>query len=139
MKQTGLKYKCFIITAIVMSLMIFAVPILAQQSEMMAGRMAGEQAARASVNGMLWFLVGCTGSVIGLVLAYYLEPSPSATQLLGKSPEYAAAFTDAYKATAKSIQTRNAWTGCIVTGVVYAGCSVWYALAVAATTTTTVY
>ena len=119
MKRTGPKHKCFATVALVMSLMVVAVPILAQQEELMAGSVAGEQAARASVNGTLWLVVGCFGGIVGLVIAYVFEPSPPATQLLGKSPEYVAAYTVSYKATAKKIQTNKALTGCIVSTVAY--------------------
>ena len=45
-KRAGIKYRCFAVFAVVMSLMVFAMPILAQQDEFMAGRIAGEQAAQ---------------------------------------------------------------------------------------------
>jgi len=114
MKRIGSKRKYFVVIAAVMSLMVFAMPILAQQDDFMAGRMAGEQAARASTNGTLWLAIGCVGNVLGLIIAYVYEPNPPATMLLGKSPEYVAAYTDAYKTTAKSIQSSKALTGCIV-------------------------
>ena len=59
--------------------------------------------------------------------AYFYSPTPSASALLGKSYDYVAAYTDAYKATAKSIQTRNAWFGCCTWSAVYAmGMVVYY-------------
>jgi hypothetical protein len=128
MKRAGLKRKCFAAIAVVMSFMVFAVPILAQQNDLEIGRMAGEQAARANVNGTLWLAAGCV-SIFGIILAYLVEPSPPATALLGKSPEYVAAYTDAYKMTAKSIQTSKAWTGCIVGTLAYIALGVLAALA----------
>ena len=132
-----LKHKFFVAIAVVMSFVMFATPILAQQGEIMAGRMAGEQAARANTNGMLWMAIGCVGSWIGILAAYIYEPSPPTTPLLGKSPEYVAAYTDAYKATAKKVQTGKVWTGCIVSAVLY----VVYVVVVvaAANTVDTVY
>lgn len=120
MNPKNLKHKCFMVVTIIMSFMVFATPILAQQGELMAGRVAGEQAARARVNGTLWLLIGCIGGEVGIIVAYLLEPNPPSTQLLGKSPEYVAAYTDAYKVTAKSIQSRKAWTGCIASNVIAA-------------------
>jgi len=133
-----LKHKSFVAIAVVMSFVVFATPILAQQGEITAGRMAGEQAARANTNGMLWMAIGCVGSWVGVAAAYIYEPSPPATPLLGKSPEYVAAYTDAYKATAKNVQTGKVWTGCIISAVLY---TVSYVLlfAAAAATTDTVY
>ena len=118
MKRTGSKRKYFLAIAAVMSLMVFAVPILAQMDDMTAGRIAGTQAARASANGTMWLAIGCVGGLIGVVVAYVVEPQPSATMLLGKSPEYVAAYTDAYRVTGKSVQTGKAWTGCIVGTVI---------------------
>lgn len=129
MRQTGLKYRCFMIIAVVMSFMVFAMPILAQEEEIMAGRMAGEQAARANVNGTLWFVAGCFGTWLGVIAAYVYQPTPPATQLLGKTPEYVAAYTDAYKAAAKQAQTSKAWMGCIANVVVSVVVGVLYAAA----------
>ncbi len=129
MKRIGSKHKYFVVVAAAMSLMVFAMPILAQQDEFMAGRIAGEQAARASTNGTLWLAAGCLFTWVGLLVAYIYEPSPPATMLLGKSPEYVAAYTDAYKTTAKSVQSRKALTGCIVNAVISA---VLYAALIAA-------
>ena len=121
-KRTGIRYRCFAAAAAVMSLMVFAMPILAQQDEFLAGRIAGEQAGRANVNGTLWLGAGCvsgflgtgTGGIIPLLIAYIYEPSPPTTQLLGKSPEYVAAYTDAYKAASKKGQSSKALTGCVI-------------------------
>jgi len=118
------KSRCLLAVAVIMSTMIFVTPILAQQDEFMAGRIAGEQAARANTNGTLWLAAGCLFTWLGLLVAYVYEPNPPATLLLGKSPEYVAAYTDAYKTTAKSVQSGKALTGCIVgtivTVVIYA-------------------
>ena len=125
--------KLKIYLAIAMSLIVFATPILAQQGETMKGRMDGEQAARSNVNGTLWMLVGCVGGLLGVVVAYVYEPSPTATLLLGKSPEYVAAYTDGYKSAAKSVQTNRAWIGCVISGLAYIAYIV--ALSTAADTT----
>jgi hypothetical protein len=64
-----------------------------------------------------------------LVISYVYQPSPPANRLLGKSSEYTAFYTDAYKDAAKKIQTKWAWTGCLVsTGVAVVG----YVLLIAA-------
>lgn len=118
MRRTGIRYKCFATIASAMSFLVFAVPILAQQEDLMAGRIAGEQSASANVNKTTWMLIGCIGGLLGVIIAYVYEPSPPAVQLLGKSPEYVAAFTDAYKAAGKNVQTKNAWLGCFIgTGI----------------------
>ncbi len=66
--------------------------------------------------------------LLGVGAAYVITPSPPAMQLLGKSSEYVAAYTDAYVRAAKGVQTSNAWIGCIVNGVI----SVVYAVVVVA-------
>ena len=59
--------------------------------------------------------------IIGVAVAYVVEAQPSATMLLGKSPEYVAAYTDGYRMTSKSVQTGKAWTGCIIGSLVSIG------------------
>ncbi len=124
MKRSGSKRRYFVVTAAVMSLMVFAVPILAQQSDITAGRMAGSQAAGANTNGTLWLAIGCFGCIAGVAVAYAVDSQPFATTLLGKPPEYVAAYADAYRMKGKSIQTRKAWTGCILGALMYIGASV---------------
>jgi len=72
--------------------------------------------AERNVNGILWFGAGCLFTLLGVGAAYLIEPSPSAIGLLGKSPEYVAVYTDCYKDQGRSIQTKNAWLGCLVGG-----------------------
>lgn len=133
MKRAGSKRRYFVVTAAVMSLMVFAVPILAQQGDITAGRIAGSQAARMNTNGTLWLAVGCLAGIIGVAVAYVVEAQPSATMLLGKSPEYVAAYADAYRATGKSVQTGKAWTGCLLGALIYVGLVVLAAVADEAT------
>lgn len=117
--------RCFSSVVILMTFLIFSAPfvVLAQQAEMAEARMAAENDAKMDVNGTLWFVGGCLGWVIllgGIITigaAYTVQPSPPASRLIGKSPEYVAFYTDAYKAKAKSIQTSKAWTGCVVGGI----------------------
>jgi hypothetical protein len=107
--------------ALWMAIFIFSMPLLAmtQQSEMEEARFAAERAAEANTNGTLWFAVGCLGGILGLLVAYVYAPSPPASDLIGKSPEYVAYYTDYYKAKAKSIQSGKALTGCLVSVAAY--------------------
>jgi len=87
-----------------------------------AGRASAEgvQDADADINGTLWFFVGCLG-VIGIAIAYFAEPSPPPARLMGKSAEYVAIYTGAYKTEGKSVQGRHAIYGCLVgTGLIVA-------------------
>lgn len=124
MKRAGPKHKYFVVIAGVMSFMVSAMLVLAQRDDIAAGRMAGEQDARANVKGREWLAAGCLFGPLGLAAAYVYEPSPPSTRLLGKSEEYVTAYSEAYKATAQSIQKSKALTGCItgcVTNIVLGG------------------
>ena len=101
---------------------------IAQQTSVQAEAVAAaEQDAQTDVNGTLWFLGGCLGGCLGWsivvgglavpILAYVYEPTPLASRLMGKSPEYVAFYTDTYKVKSKKIQVNRAWAGCITGGV----------------------
>lgn len=97
--------------------------IYAQEIETTQVCAQAEADAERDVNSTLWLGGGCLLGLIGLGAAYLIEPSPPAMRLVGKSPEYVAAYSDCYKAKGKSIQTKNATIGCVVgyavTGVLY--------------------
>ncbi len=73
------------------------------------------------VDTQIWFLAGCLGGILGLLIAQAVEPKPSATALLGKSPDYVATYTDVYVETVKKSQTKAAMNGCIAGTLVTAG------------------
>jgi hypothetical protein len=81
-----------------------------------AGRALSEgvQDADADINGTLWFFAGCLIGVIGIAIAYLAEPSPPPARLMGKSAEYIAIYTGAYKTEGKSVQGRHAIYGCLI-------------------------
>jgi len=122
------------VVAFWMAIFILSMPLLAmaQQSEIEEARFAAERAAEANTSSGLWFAVGCLGGVIGLLVAYTYAPSPPALDLIGKSPEYVAYYTDYYKAKAKSIQSGKALTGCLVAVAAY----VVYVVAILGTAST---
>ena len=101
---------------------------VAGQSDIDQGRLDGERDAKTEVGSTLWFMAGCCISATGVLFAYLYTPNPPASRLLGKSPEYVAAYTDAYRAAAKGVQTSNAWSGCVVFGLSYAALCVVYFL-----------
>lgn len=104
------------ILALLMALLTFSTPFVtfAQQNLQMEAIVAAERDARADVNTGLWFLGGCLGGILGVIVAYAVEPAPSATRLLGKSPEYVAFYTEAYTEKAKKLQANSALGGCVV-------------------------
>jgi hypothetical protein len=111
--------------------LLLAAPQIALSSDFDQGRLDGERDARTDVSGTLWFIAGCCMSGTGVFFAYLYAPNPPATRLLGKSPEYVAAYTDAYRAAAKGTQTSNAWSGCVVFGLSYSALVVVYYLLLA--------
>jgi len=122
--KIGLRSHWFSLAAMLMVFLIFNAPFvaLAQQAEVAEAYMAAENDAKTGVNGAFWFGIGCIGGVLGVGIAYIVTPLPPASRLIGKSPEYVAAYTDTYRATGKSIQTSKAWTGCVVgTAVISVG------------------
>ena len=73
-----------------------------------------ETAAEAEVSKILWFGAGCFLNVAGVIVASSVKPSPPASHLVGKSPEYVAAFAEVYEQKAKNIQKEMATIGCLV-------------------------
>ena len=104
------------ILALLTAILTFSTPFVtfAQQNLQMEAIVDAERDAQNDVNKGLWFLGGCFGGVIGVIIAYGVEPSPPATRLLGKSPEYVAFYTQAYAEKAKKLQTNSALGGCCV-------------------------
>lgn len=108
------------ILALLMAMLTFSMPFVtfAQQNSLQAEAIiTAERDAQADINTGLWFVGGCLGGVLGVIVAYAVEPTPPATRLLGKSPEYVAFYTDAYTAKAKTLQANSALGGCIVNGL----------------------
>lgn len=100
-----------------MVVLTFSTPFatFAQQNSLqMEAIAAAERDAQNDVNRGLWFLGGCFGGVIGVIIAYSVAPAPPATRLLGKLPEYVAFYTQAYTNKAKKLQTNSALGGCCV-------------------------
>ena len=105
------------------------------KQEAQKGCADGERQAESDISGGTWFAIGCLAGLIGYVISLS-EPNPPATKLLGKSPEYVAAYTDCYRQKGKKIKSKNALTGCLVgTGATVA----LYAIAIAAASGNTTY
>ena len=90
-----------------MAILTFCAPFLgiSQITEQTVAESNAEEDAEADINKPLWFGAGCIslGWAVGwLLLQETMQPgiisiTPPASRLLGKSPEYVAYYTDAYK------------------------------------------
>ena len=83
-----------------------------------------ERYAHRDANKALWFVVGCVGSVLVIILGQLIDPTPPQAALLGKSPEYVSIFTDVYKRKVKSLRLTYSAIGCLV------GTALWTAVIV---------
>ena len=128
-----------IITGGVLALVLFAEPAMLMAQDATSAKksnttnamqvcMQAQQNARTDINKTLWFAIGCLGNIIGFAVAYATEPSPSASRLLGKSPEYVATYTNCYKEEGKKLQSNAALPGCVISSIVYTGCCIISAL-----------
>ncbi|MHB1846864.1 MAG: hypothetical protein ACYCWW_18745 [Deltaproteobacteria bacterium] len=79
----------------------------------------GKNDADTQISGALWFGAGCLLTWVGIILGYVLTPTPDGSRMIGKSPSYVAAYTDAYQNEGKSFQGIHAVYGCITAAVFY--------------------
>ncbi len=108
------------LTAGVVALVLIGEPamLMAQSSNATQACAQAQQDVQMEVNKTLWLAIGFFGGIFGIAAAYIIEPSPPASKLLGKSPEYVAAYTDCYKEAGKKIQTNAAIKGCVIGALV---------------------
>lgn len=105
--------------AVLMCLVIVAVPLMAQQaqSEYLQGRLEGEAAAKGSP---LWFLAGLGCGVFGAGAAYFFKPKPPTHALIGKSAEYVLGYQEGYGDKARKTNTGYACAGWVAFVAAYA-------------------
>ena len=70
------------------------------------------------INKPMWFMLGCMLPVFGLITPYLYKPPIPAGELIGKSPEYVAYYTDAYQVGMEKLQFRSALNGFITASAV---------------------
>jgi hypothetical protein len=127
MQMTAFGLRSLAALALAVAVLAYPATALAAEEEGTAaeGAQAGQTDGRANTNGTLWAGAGCLLAQLGLAAAYLYTSNPPATPLLGKSPEYVAAYTDAYVDAARQVRTSNAWIGCVATSVVYLTCYIF--------------
>ncbi len=127
-----------IITGGVLAVVLFAEPAMLMAQDATSAKNSNtinamevcsqaQQDVQSDINKTLWLAIGFFGGILGIAAAYIVEPSPPASRLLGKSPEYVATYTDCYKDAGKKIQANAAIKGCVIGALVYAvtyGCCV---------------
>jgi len=99
-----------------------ALPVVAQvgSRQYLAGKLDGE---RDATGNQIWILGGCLLGLVGVILAYVIEPEVPAARILGKPPAYVKGYIEGYKSATKRKNAMYAIYGMIV----WAGIVVVYA------------
>ncbi len=74
---------------------------------------AAERDASAHLNKLLWFTTGFSLPVVGLFLSQRDQRAIPGARLLGKSPEYVAFYTNAYRIKMKKLRFNWSLVGCL--------------------------
>lgn len=69
--------------------------------------------AEVDVNGGTWFVLGCVLNVYGVLAAWFTDPTPPYTRLMGKHESYVQTYVPVYRAEANSLRQRFALYGCL--------------------------
>lgn len=77
-----------------------------------------EHDANTDLNKLVWLCAGFFGNIIGVLVAYIYQPTPSLTRLYEKSDEYKMFYSDTYKTKLRNGQLTYALIGiAILVGV----------------------
>ncbi|MBU1262618.1 hypothetical protein KKG61_07205 [bacterium] len=127
------------VCAIALAVVMLASPLLTPMA--MAQKTTQDTAEQGSIDGkrdgkestmpVAWMAIGCFTGGVSWIYPEFWETSVPKTPLLGKSPEYATTYEDAYrKARKKTIQTNS----CIGGGIFYGSYAACCLLSAAAST-----
>ncbi len=72
---------------------------------------AAEQDAKTDLNKLVWVCAGLFGNIIGVLVAYIYQPTPSLTRLYEKSETYKMFYNDTYKVKIRNLQVTYALIG----------------------------
>ena len=135
----------FHVLVFLMAVLIFSMPFVtfAQQHSVQAeAAITAEADANKDVNKLLCFSAGCVLSGLfflpspygyffpptGIIGSYSYRPVPPSSRLIGKSPEYIAAYTSAYQLKRGNIQARwvsaGCLSGCLILGTIAVGINI---------------
>jgi len=88
-----------------------------EQADSFEAQRAGIADAKNDSSCPMWYSMGCLFNIFGVAAANLIVPKPSHERLMGKPMEYVWAYTESYKSTRRSLQTRYALYGCLTSGV----------------------
>jgi hypothetical protein len=96
-----------------------------QASDAAVARADAQSDAKGDVSRTGWILFGVFGQWIAPVVAYTVPHDPPAMRLIGKTPEYTAAYVQEWKHRSKAQRVKHAWIGFGLTlGAAIAICTV---------------
>jgi len=87
---------------------------------------AAEADAAAHLNKLYWFTTGFSLPIIGPLLSQRNQRSIPGARLLGKSPEYVAFYTNAYRIKMKKLRFNWSLVGCL-SSVTVGGLTIFFA------------
>ncbi len=100
------------ITALLLSLLMLAIPcLLNAQSSTEIIKQARIDASK-DISGCAWIALGFFFNLFAVGAAYILGSNPPASRLMGKSPEYVQVYILAYRRQARSRRVTNSLIGC---------------------------
>jgi hypothetical protein len=123
---------CCILLVYVWMFFVFPVHAGAQAQDATIACADGQAKAGQDQSRGAWFAIGCLLGGTGLLVALIMEAHPPAVAMLGKSPEYVAAFSDCYRQKAKNIRVGGAMSGCLTAAAIYTALCVIYIVAILA-------
>ena len=89
-----------------------------EQYDTFEAQRAGIAAAKDDASFPMWYGVGCMFNIFGVGAGYLIVPKPSHERLMGKPMEYVWAYSESYRSTRRSLQTRYALFGCLTFGAI---------------------
>ncbi len=96
---------------------VIAAPCLVNAQDVEKAIAQAKKDAAADVKACLWLGGGFLFSILAVGVACAIVPAPKAERLLGKSPEYIAAYTRAYRQKLMANQIALSCIGCAGSGL----------------------